>query len=325
MTKIIGRLNSVGYGKETTRGTAVGASIWVPWMEVEYDDVVELLDNEASIARLENTDAHALAFKSGEVKLKSKIKDKNIGYPLLALFGTVASVAKSAPNAAVYDHTFSVQQGVSHQSLTISFKGPNEDLAMANSVLSKFVISCKYGEYAMFETEFMGKPSASATQTVSIVQENDFFSKHATFKRAATQALLTAASAIAIREFKIEFDQKAFYEQVLGLNTPNDVLNQDWGVKGSVTLIHNDKTFNTLMTDATYQALRFDFQNTDVTIGTSANPGLQIDLHKVSILNYKRKQSLNNIVEESFDFIARYSLTDSKMVTAVLTNTQSSY
>jgi len=114
-------------------------------------------------------------------------------------------------------------------------------------------------------------------------------------------------------------------EEVLGANTPNDVLNQDFGIKGSVTLIHTAATYHDLELAGTFQALRFDFQNTDVTIGASANPGLQIDLHRASILNYKRKQSLNNIVEESFDFKARYSLTDSKMITVVLTNLLTAY
>lgn len=325
MTKIIGRLNSVGLGKESSRGTAVAPGIWVPWMEVEYDDAVDLLDNEAAIARLENTDGHAIALKYGLLKLKSKIKDKNIGYLLLSLFGTVSSVAKAGGNSAVYDHTFSVQQGVSHQSLTLALKGPNDDVAMANALLDKIKISCKYGEYAMFEAELSGKATASASNTVSFTAENDFFAKHLTFKNASAQSGLTAASAVKIREFALEFDQKAMFEEVLGSNAPNDVLNQDWGVKGSVTLVHNDATWHDLQQAGTYQALRFDFQNTDVTIGASANPGLQIDFHRASILNYKRKQPLNGLIEESFDFTARYSLTDSKMVTAVLTNLQTAY
>lgn len=325
MTKIIGRLNSLGAAKESSRGTAATPTIWVPWMDLEYDDQIDLISNEASIARLENTDGHAVGLKYGSVKAKSKIKDKSIGYFLLAAFGTVASVAKAGGNSAVYDHTFSVQQGVSHQSLSLALKGPNDDVVMANAVLDKLKISCKYGEYAMFEADFLGKAAAAASNTVSFTAENDFFAKHLTFKKASAQSGLTAASAVSIREFSLEIDQKAMMEQVLGANTPNDVLNQDWGVKGSVTLIHTDATYHDLMTAGTFQALRFDFQNTDVTIGASANPGLQIDLHRCSITNYKRKQGLNKIIEESFDFIGRYSLTDSKMVTTILTNLQTSY
>lgn len=325
MTKIIGRLNSLGIGKESSRGTAVTPGIWVPWMELEYDDQVDLIDNTASIARLEDSDGHALALKYGAVKCSSKIKDKSIGYFLIAALGSVSSSAKSSPNGSVYDHTFSVLQSVSHPAMSLALKGPNDDVVMANAVLDKMKISCKYGEYAMFEAEFLGKAAASASNTVSFSAENDFFSKHLTFKNANAQSGLTAASAVPIRQFSLEIENKAMLEEVLGSNAPNDVLNQVFSIKGSVTLVHNAATYHDFMTAGTFQALRFDFQNTDVTIGSSANPGLQIDLHRASILNYKRKMSQDDIVEESFDFKAHYSLTDSKMITAILTNLQTAY
>ena len=37
MTKLIGRLVSVGIGKETVRGTAVTPEYWLPWMELKKD------------------------------------------------------------------------------------------------------------------------------------------------------------------------------------------------------------------------------------------------------------------------------------------------
>lgn len=325
MTKIIGRLNSVGIGKETVRGTAVAPGIWVPWTDVEYDDQVKTKEDEAAIGRLENTDGEIVTLKYGKVKIKSKIKDKSIGYLLLSLFGTNTPVAKSAPNATVYDHTFSVAQSVSHQSLTLSLKGPNDDVAMPNCVVDSLKIDSKAGDFVRFEANIMGKASASASQTVSFTAENDFCAKHLTFKKASAQSGLAAAAAISIRSFNMEIKTNAMLEEVLGSNTPNDILNQSFEIKGSVTLVHSDSTYPVLMLAGTYQALRFDFQNTDVTIGTSSNPGLQIDLHRASIQNYSRKMGLNDLIEESFDFTAHYSLTDSKMITAVLTNLQTAY
>lgn len=325
MTKIIGRLCSVGLGKESSRGTAVAPGKWIPWTKVDYNDEVNLLDNEASIARLEDTDDHALALIFGSATLASKIKDLNFGYLLLSLFGTDTPTARSAPNAAVYDHVFTVAQTVQHQSLSVALKDANYDVVMANSVVDTLKISCKYGDYAMFEAGLTGKASASASNTVSIVAENDFFSKHLTFKMASTQSGLAAASAVKIREFSLEFGQKVMIEEVLGQNTPNDILNGSWGIKGSFTVVHNDTSYNALLVAGTKKALRFDFQNTDVTIGSSANPGLTIDLHSASIVSVKTKRDLNGLVEETIEFRARYSKTDSKMATVTLSNTISAY
>lgn len=46
MVKIIGRLNNLGIGKESTRGTAVTAAIWVPQMELGYEDRVKTIVDE---------------------------------------------------------------------------------------------------------------------------------------------------------------------------------------------------------------------------------------------------------------------------------------
>jgi len=65
--------------------------------------------------------------------------------------------------------------------------------------------------------------------------------------------------------------------------------------------------------------------NTDVTIGASANPGLIIDLHRCIINERSRKMGPDDIVEETISFNAHYSVADSKMITAVLTNLKASY
>lgn len=325
MTKIIGRMDNFGIGKESSRGTAVVPGNWTPWMDLEYNDEVSLIPNEASIGRIEDSDGHAVGLVNGAVKLGSKMKDKAMGYYLLAALGTVNSAAKSSPNGSVYDHTFTVLNSVSAPSMSLALKGPNLDVVMANAVLDKLKISQKYGEYAMFEAEFLGKATASASNTVSYTAENDFFAKHLTFKKASAASGLDAASAIKIREFSMELSKNAMMEEVLGQNTPNDILNQQLSIKGSVTLIHTDATYHDLMVAGTFQALRFDFQNTDVTIGSNANPGLKIDLNRCSIDNVKVNRNQNDIVEESFDFTARYSIADSKMITAILTNLQTLY
>lgn len=325
MSKIIGRLNNLGIGKESVRGTAVSAAIWVPQLELSYDDRVKTVVNEASVGRLEGSDSELVTGKYGEVTMKSKVKDKSIGYILYSLFGGISSAAKSAPNTAVYDHTFSVGQTTQHQSLTLALKGPNDDVAMPNAVIDSLKLTAEVGNYLMYEAHALGKASASASNTASYTAENDFIAKHITFKKATTQAGLAGASATVIRGFELEIKANAVLEEVLGNVAPNDVLNQSFSISGSVTLVHDGATFHDLMTGGTYNAFRFDVQNTDVTIGTSSNPGLQIDLHRCIISNYERKMTVNELVEETFDFKAHYSLTDSKMVTAILTNLQTSY
>lgn len=325
MSKFTGRQAAIGIGKESVRGTAVASTYFIPWRELSsIDDKVTTVKNDTALARLEASDGYAVTSKYADVSWNTKLKDSHFGLLLLSLFGTVSSVAKSSPNTSVYDHTFSVLQSVQHPSLTIAYKDSNVDLRFANAVVNTLKLNIERDNYVMYEVSTLSKPSASASNTVSYSQENDFLPQHLTFKTATTQSGLDAASAVNIRSANIEFSQNLMFEQVLGTTSPNDVLTQSFTVKGSVTLVHNATTYSALQNAGTYQALRFDLLHT-ATIGTSSNPELKIDLHRCSLTNYQKRVALNDIVEESFDFEGHYSLSDSKMATVVLTNLVTSY
>lgn len=324
MTKIIGRQNSIGIGKESTRGTAVTPTYWVPFLEVKADNKVESVVDQASLARLEDSDGMAVTAKYAEVSWKTKLKHTHFGLLMYSLFGTVSSVAKASPNTAVYDHTFSVAQSTSHQSLSVALKGSNDDVVFANAVVDSLSITAELGNYVNYEVSLIAKASASASNTVAHSAEKDYTPQMLTFKTATTQAGLTAASAVKIRNVKLEIKQNLLREHVLGAVGVNDVLNQSFGITGSIVLLHTDATYADMQNNETYTAMRFDFIHSD-TIGTSSNPELQIDLHRARITNYERKMTINDMIEESFDFTAHYSLTDSKMITAILTNTATAY
>lgn len=325
MSKIIGRQRSLGIGKEISRGTAVTPAVWVPMMELDFEDRTKNVINESSIGRLEGSDDEIVTTKYGEATLKSKVKDSSIGYILLSLFGSVSSAQKSSPNGGVYDHTFSVGQTCQHQSLTIVEKTPNVDRAITNAVVDSFKITAERNNYVMFEAHALGSASESDSNTASFSAENDFSSKDVTFRIENTQADLAGGSNVSVRNISIEFSSNAELDESLGTTAIDDVLNRSFAIKGSVTLVHNATTYDTLALAGTNKAIRIQLANTGVTIGSSANPTLQIDLHKCVLSNRQLNGGLNDIVEESFDFTAHYSLTDSKMVTAILTNETASY
>lgn len=325
MAKIIGRLNNLGVGKESSRGTAVSASIWVPMMDLEYEDVAKNAINEASVGRRESSDDEVVTSVSGMATMKSKIKDSSIGFFLLSILGAVNSAAMSGDNSAVYNHTFSVAQVTQLPTLSLALKGPNDDIVMPNALISTLKITAERDSYVMFEATALGMESESASNTASYTSENDFSSRHVTFKKAATQADLDAASAIAVRNLELEINSNVTLEEVLGANPVNDVLAQSFSIKGTATVIHNDSTWKTLSNTDEKVALRIQLQNTGVTIGDDQNPTLVIDLHKVKVFNRKKSGGMNEIMEESFEFNGHYKAADSKAITCILRNLKTSY
>lgn len=318
---MIGRQVAVGIGREATRGTADAIDYWLPWMEATIETRIERALNESSIARIEDSDGADIVSKWGEGTIKGKMKDESFGLLLLSLFG---ADTPSLVEAGVYDHLYSVDQTVQHDSLTIAVKDSNLDECYPNAVIDNIKLDAELGNYVMMEAAFMSKPDESDSNTVSISAERDFVPQMCEFKHASAQAGLDGASAVSIRNFSMEIQSNVMREDVLGSVSPNDILNQQFIVEGSVTLIHNGTTFEDLQNNDTYQALRFDITHTD-TIGAASNPRLRIDLYRAKIFDYERSLSQNEIIEESFSFKAYYSIADSKMIDLTLRNEVASY
>ena len=323
MAKEIGRLTGVGIGKETVRGTAVAPTFFIPWAELTLEERVEKVLDNTALGVIEDSDANDTIKKWTEFSLSTKLKDEHFGLLLLSLFGAL-STATAGGETIVFDHTFTVQEGNQHQSLTIAEKSGNEDLRYPNAVVESLEITGVLGDYIRYVAAGKALLQSSAANTIAHTQEYDFKPQDLTFKNAVNRAGLTAAGATVIREFSITINQNLFDEDVLGSVTPSDFLNQMFTVEGSVTLVHNDATFQDFMLNDTVRALRFDLIGS-TTIGVGSNPQLQIDLDKASIFNYERTRTLDEIILESFDFKAHYDLTNTDMITAILTNLIASY
>jgi len=321
MTKLIGRLVSVGIGKEGTRGTADAIDYWLPWMDATIETRIERAINESSIARLEDSDGADIVSKWGEGTIKGKLKDESFGLLLLSLFGTDTP---ALVETGVYDHVFSVAQTTQHQSLTLAVKDANLDEAYPNAVIDSIKLDGELGNYVMMEAAFQSKPEESDSNTVSITSERDFVPKMISFKHANAQSGLDGASAVSIKKFSLEMRQNIMREDVLGSEEPNDILNQAFMIEGDIELVHNDTTFEDLQNNDTYQALRIKLLHT-ATIGASSNPTITIDLYRAKISDYERSLPQNELVTESFHFKAFYSIADSKMVDCTLRNEVAAY
>jgi len=321
MTKILGRQVSFGIGKETVRGTAVAAEYWLPFAECDIENKVETVIDDASLARVEDSDGMSVVSTWGEGAIKGKVKDKSIGLLFLSLLGTDTV---GAVEAGVKDHVFTVLQTTQRPSLTISLKDANRDERFANAVVDNLKLDAELGKFVMYEADILSKASAAGANTVAHAVENDFVPQMVTFKKAVNLAGLGAASAIPIRNFSITFKNNSLKEDVLGAAAPNDIVNQSLAVEGVITLVHNDTTFSAMQAAETYNALRFTILHT-VTIGASSKPTITIDLARARVYDYERNVDINGLVEETFSFKGFYSIADSQLVQVTVRNAVTAY
>jgi len=325
MVKIIGRLSAVGIGKETTRGTSVAPTAWVPVQSVDIDDKPDYIHNDSgygNIAEFNDSDVNWMHAEGG---YEGKVFDNVLGLELYAVFGQSPTSAQRA-TTGVYDHTFSMLNTNQHGSLTVAYKGAPEDVRYAMAMVDEFSIEAVLDKYLTRKVKFMSQASATATNTVAYTLGNEFLARHINIYTAANLAGLSGATAMKATSFKFTVKKNVTIDYVFGKATVDDIVNQQLNVEGEFEAPREDLTLRNLSNNGTAQAIRFEAINTGVTIGTGGlhNPAVRFDFAKAAFLENPRNWDANAEITQTVKFQANYSISDAAIMTARLTNTQTS-
>jgi hypothetical protein len=328
MAKGIGRIFQIGIAKESSRGTAQSAAtFWIPFAELALEEKDTKLFDEQSYGVIEDSIGSTIAKQWAEGTMKAPIGDKHFALILLSALGSVSSALHSG-ETTVYDHTITVQQGSQHQSMTLFLDDPlsGVDYKHALGVVESLEILYELGKYASYTAKIRAQKGASTTNTPSLSVENRYTHKYLTFKTASNLAGLSAGTAIQLTSLTLTITKNLEDDDVLGSLAPNDFLNKQFVIEGKLEATwQNESDFKTNTLAGTQKAIRIQLINTDVTLGSAANPSITIDLAKVTFHEITRPIQLNNVVKQSVTFKAHYSTTDTKMITALITNLVTSY
>ena len=333
MAYLLGESVNVGVGGESAaaRGTGVTPSIWIPARTPSGIRVVQdksmLRETRASGVM---SYASEVTEKRAEGDLEFNLRVNSIGWILQSLFGSSSSVAKSAPNAAVIDTTFSVLlNNPQHPSLTLALRQPGiQDYEYPLALVNSLEIRTPVDDLVNATVGFIAKTeNEHAAYTVSFSDAVDryFRNQDVTIKLAANVAGLGAAPALGVKEFSLSINNNARPNRNIGSITPSDVIALLMEISGSMTLDYTGKTSHDTFTTGTYQAMSITFTRSDVTIGTSANPTLVFTLPKISFEDVTPDRPLDDIVREQIAFTAHYDATAAYAIQAVLSNTINTY
>ena len=329
MAKGIGRLLQFGIAREAVRGTLeAAATFWVPFNELGVEEKDTKVVDEQSRGIIEDSVGQTIVKQWAEGSVRAPIGDASFVLFLYSLFGTLVTTDNADANPVVKDHTIDIAQSAQHAALTLFLDDPlaAQDYRHALGVIPSLEILYEQGKFIEFNAVLKAKKGTASTLTPASNTENRFVPQHLTFKQAATQAGLGAAGATIIKSLSLKIDQNIEDDDVLGNIAPVDFLNKQFMIEGQIEAIwQNESDFKTNALAGTVRALRLDLKNTDVIIGTSANPQLLIDLYRVVFKEITRPVRINELVKQTLSFKAHYSLTDSKMARIVATNIQASY
>jgi hypothetical protein len=329
MAKGIGRLFALGLAKESVRGTAItAATYWLPFDDLNIDEKYDNAVADQAVGVIESSIAEYRVKNYADGTFKVPMVDQSTGLLFLSLLGAQA-VGTHSGESVVYDHTFTVGESAQHPSLTLFIHDPlsGTDYSHANGVIHKMEIDAELKKFVQLSCSARAQKGVSQSSfTPSLLSENRFIPQYMTFKYATAVSGLSGATAIAIKSMKLTIDEMIEDQEVLGNVAPADFLNKEFKVEGQLECIYQNLTdFKnvSLGTPNVGQAMLIDLKNTDVTIGSAANPELKITLNQVFFTEYSRPLKTKELTYQTVKFRGSYKLADSAMITVLLTNTVS--
>lgn len=111
----------------------------------------------------------------------------------------------------------------------------------------------------------------------------------------------------------------------VGSLTPVDFINQNFSISGSFSATFENTTYRGYHLDGTQQAIRFDLEDTDTTIGASSNPRLTINLALCTLSEFARTQGNDEVVTQTITFKGHRSQADGEAINMELVNTVADY
>lgn len=324
MAKIIGRTGAIGIGVESTQGTKVAASYWVPVQSYNLDDKVEYVKNDSAMGHIAEFNAAAITKLWGEGEYSGKIFLDSVGAELVALFGQSPTSTQRA-TSGVYDHVYALANNNDHKSLTVAYEDGIQELSFPFAMINSWSLEVAVDDYVKRTIGVMSKKSESATHSPSFSNEVEFIPSQITFKLASAQSGLDAASAINVTAFNMEIAKNVEAQYVLGSNEPEDIINKKIAVTGSVELYFESTTQRDYVFANTHRAMRIDMTDADTDLGSSHNPQLYFDLNEVVFEEFERSWDSNDPLKQTLNFEALYNLTDGEIISGRLTNTETSY
>lgn len=326
MAKFVGRLVQLGVGRETTRGAGASAAYHLPRTAFSFDDKVVKARSVGALGKLADSEEAFVTTKYGQGDLEGEIRSDSFG---LLLYSMLGSLSTSGPTDSAYTHSFTISQSNQHQSLAFVVVDSNTSELYKLVMLDSLEITAELDEVVKYSASFMSKAATDTALTVpAVTSESKFTKKHLSVKFAADISGLSGASAISVKSLTLTVAKNVVLDDVLGTAEPEDILNRQLSVEGSITLNYEAETYKNYMKDGTSRAMQIRLVNTDDTIsGGSTNPSLTIELPKVDFFEWEPDYSLDEIVTQTVSFKASRDVSNSQDIIYLcqLVNGVSSY
>lgn len=317
MTKFAGRRGQLGLAVEATRGTAVSPVFWVPVATMSFFDRAETAREEQGQGVIADSDSLYVTSRMGEGEVEAQIYDKALGAILTGVLGATPVTSGSNP----FTHTYTLTNTNQHKTLSLFWKDPDRSDLFRMGMVDSFQISAEPLGIVNYTIGFKSKYARDwATQTPNYTSlGSKFLHQHVQVKLASTVAGLAAATVTSLKNLELNIKKNTMFDSVMGTVEPEDILNQQLSIEGSLELNLEDDTYRDFMLNGTYRAMEIKLNN-----GSSST--LTFQFPRVDFTEWEPDFTLNEIAKQKINFKCNYDQANALDIisTATLINTQAS-
>lgn len=319
---VAGAVRNIGVGLESTPGTLVTPTHWIPIEEGYVNPVVEYDEDQSNYGRQESPVSSDVVAEDAEFKGKAVVRNDWIGVLLAQIIGEPTS-ALAGGESAVWEHTFSYENDVAHTPMSMIMKSAIADEASAYSMVKSLTFTINAKSLLRVDIETIGRQLATDSNTVAYATSAayKFKGSGATVKLGAAITNLSGATATKFHEISIKITPSILPHHVFNSITLDKTINQTLEVEIELKKVKEDNTFRDYFTDGTVKALQLDCTNS-ATIGSADNPQLRFQFAELSFEGYEETPGLREVVMETITCKAHFDPSEStpQMLNILLVN-----
>lgn len=300
--------------KESSRGVGVSPTEWIPRVTASFEDKTDTAREAEGLGRIEDSDSNHVLRRYAEGDVDFEVNDRQIGMFLTSLIGA-SPVTTGGPT---YAHTYTLANTNQHQSMSVYYEDPDVNKLYPLSVVNSIQFVAEPDAIVRATVGLMSKGSRDWTNQTQAFTSigNKFLQQHVQIKLATDTSGLAAATAISVKSLTLTISANTANDNVLGTAEPEDILNHQFSVEGSLTLNKEDDTYRGYMLNGTYRAI-------EVLFNRASNSSLQFQLPRVDFTEWEQDRTLDEIVSQTINFKGNYDAANAVAIisTCVLTNT----
>jgi len=328
----IGRQPYLGVCIESTPGTAVAASKYLPFVTCTVRGMQEPLNDEAAKGIREKVWGATVGMKHGEGDVEIYVDAENAAYLLYPALGVISSATASG-ETTVYEHTITRKNTNPPKTLTLIYNDTQDTRKYSYAAINTLELSVSDG-FATVSSNFLSKFPSSGTGSQSITEERVLAFKDYTIKFGSgangTAALADAAGndATPVRSFSLRINNNAEAQYLSG---DSNVAQISWGeleISGDYVLFYestSDRSFYETLLDGSDAVRAMIVTFTGASIGNAETEEIQIKIPSFHLTERGIDTAVSGFITENPTFMIDYDSSEAKSIEIVITNQTASY